>query len=168
MNINVSIIDQQVRGLADRLRSPLEAELGSLDEIKARSVAFVVICVKAMLDLGDQEAIECVTEGGNDFGVDAIEVGDAGEGEFTVTLFQCKYHHENLAGVKNYPESGVDKAVKAVSALFNPQAPVHLNPRLQARIEEVRSLIMDGQIPRVRYLLCNNGLSWKRDQRRRL
>lgn len=161
MNINVSIIDQQVRGMADRLRGAIEAEVGTLDETKARSVAFVVICVKAMLDLGDQEAIECLTEGGNDFGVDAIEVGDAGEGEFTVTLFQCKYSHVNLDGTKNYPEGGVEKAVKAVTALFNPHAPVHLNPRLQARVEEVRSLIMEGQIPRVRYLLCNNGISWK-------
>lgn len=162
MNFNVGIIDQQVRGLTERLRAQIEEEVGNkLDDTAARSAAFVVLCVKTLLDLSDSEAIERLTEGGNDFGVDAIDVGDTSEGEFTITLFQCKYDHSKLEGNKNFPEEGVDKAVKAVRALFNPQAPVNLNPRLQARIEEVRSLITDGLIPRVRYLLCNNGLPWK-------
>ena len=161
MNINVSIIDQQVRGLAQRLQSRIEDELDrKLDESMARSVAFVVLCAKVMLGLTDGEAIETVTEGGNDFGVDAIEVGDLNDGEFVVTLLQGKYRHENLDGVKGFPQSGVEKAVQAVRALFNPSAPVTLNPRLQARIEEVRSLILDGNIPRVRFLLCSNGTCW--------
>lgn len=165
MNFNVSIIDQQVRGLMGRLRAQIEEEMDkTLDDAAARSAAFVVLCVKTMLDLSDSEAVECLTEGGNDFGVDAIDVGDTVEGEFAITLFQCKYSHENLEGKRNFPEDGVRKAVEAVRALFNPQAPVNLNPRLQARIEEVRSLITDGVIPRVRYLLCNNGLSWKRPE----
>jgi AIPR protein len=54
--------------------------------------------------------------------------------------------------------------VQAVRALFDPLASLQLNSRLQARIEEVRSLIVDGMIPRVRFLLCNNGLSWKRPE----
>lgn len=162
MNINVGIIDQQVRGLAQRLKRRIEQELDKqLDELTTRSVAFVVLCAKVMLGLTDEEAIETLTEGGNDFGVDAIEIGDLSDGEFVVTLFQGKYHHQNLDGVKGFPQSGVEKAVQAVRALFNPAAPVNLNPQLQARIEEVRSLILDGNIPRVRFLLCSNGTSWK-------
>jgi hypothetical protein len=112
-------------------------------------------------NVSEEEAIETLTEGGNDFDVDAIEVGDLTDGEFVVTLLQRKYHHANLDGVKSFPQNGVEKAVQAVRALFNPAAPVDLNPRLQARIEEVRSLILDGNIPRVRFLLCSNGESWK-------
>lgn len=165
MNINVSIIDQQVRGLAQRLKPQLDAALDeTLGEVKARSVAFVVLCGKALLDLNDDEAIAALTEGGNDFGVDAIEVSDVLDGEFTVTLFQGKYHHENLEGVKGFPEEGVIKAVQAVRALFNPAAPVSMNPRLQPRIEEIRSLIGDANIPRVRVLLCSNGETWKKPE----
>lgn len=165
MNINVSIVDQHVRGLAQRLRGPIEEELDrTLDENMLRSVAFVVLCAKVMLGLSEEEAIATLTEGGNDFGVDGIEVGDLNDGEFVVTLFQGKYHHENLDGTKGFPQSGVEKAVQAVRALFNPSAPVDLNPRLQARIEEVRSLILDGNMPRVRFLLCSNGASWKRPE----
>jgi hypothetical protein len=163
MNINAGIIDQQVRGLAQRLRAELADALGTpnLDDTLARSAAFVVLCAKVMLELSDDEAVDALTEGGNDFGVDAIEFGDVSDGEFAVTLFQGKYHHENLEGVKAFPQSGVEKAVQAVRALFNPAAPVHLNSRLRAQIEDVRSLIRDGNIPRVRVLLCSNGVSWK-------
>jgi hypothetical protein len=162
MNINASIIDQQVRGLADRLKLQLaEALEKQLNDVQRRSAAFVLLCVKTLLDLPDDEALERLTEGGNDFGVDAIDLAEVTEGEFTVTLFQAKYKHENLEGESHFPENGVTKAVQAVGALFNPQAPVTLNPRLQARIEEIRSLISDGYIPRVRYVLCNNGLRWK-------
>jgi hypothetical protein len=162
MNIHVGIIDQQVRGFAARRASRLEEELGrSLDETSLRSIAFVALCAKVMLGLNDDEAIECLTEGGNDFGVDAIMVGDLVDGEFVVTLLQGKYHHTNLDGVRGFPQSGVEKAVQAVRALFNPRAPLSLNHRLMPRIEEIRSLIVDGNIPRVRFLLCSNGAPWK-------
>lgn len=162
MNINVGIVDQQVRGIAARLESQIESALDkTLDDTLARSAAFVVLCAKVMLDLTDDEAVEALTEGGNDFGVDAIEVGDVSDGEFTVALFQAKYHHASLDGVKGFPQSGVEKAVQAARALFNPAAPVELNRRLRAQIEEVRSLILDGNIPRVRFLLCSNGAPWK-------
>lgn len=165
MNINVSIVDQQVRGLAQRLKPSIESALDkSLNDTVARSVAFVLLCQKVLLDLTDDEALEGLTEGGNDFGVDAIDLSEVVDGEFTVTLFQGKYKHENLEGVHGFPEDGVMKAVQAVRALFNPSAPLNLNRRLQARIEEVRSLIVDGYIPRVRFLLCNNGAPWKRPE----
>ena len=44
MNFNVSIIDQQVRGLTDRLRTQIEDEMAkTLDDTAARSAAFVVL-----------------------------------------------------------------------------------------------------------------------------
>lgn len=77
MNVNVGIIDQQVRGLSAKAQSQIEAWLDtSLDEQKLRSVAFVVLAVKTMLDLTLEESIETLCEGGNDFGVDAVHIGD--------------------------------------------------------------------------------------------
>ncbi len=53
MNINVGIIDQQVRGLAQRLQSRIEEELDrKLDETTTRSVAFVVRCSLRKGDAG--------------------------------------------------------------------------------------------------------------------
>jgi hypothetical protein len=167
MNIQAGIVDQHVRGLATRLDEALDEAVGkALDETARRSAAFLVLCVKTVLDLGEPEALERVTEGGNDFGVDAIDVGDVLDGEFTVTLFQTKYSHKDLEGKKNFPEEGVEAAVGAVRYLFDPSQGdrLTLNPRLESRMEEVRSLLLDGYIPRVRVLLCSNGLSWKRPE----
>jgi hypothetical protein len=163
MNINAGIIDQHVRGLAARLKDRIEETLdrSKLDDNLARSVAFVILCVKTMLDLTEDEALDRVTEGGNDLGIDAIDIGDIIDGQFTVTLFQGKYNHVNLDGVRGFPQVGIEKAALAIRTLFNPSIPVNPNRRLQTEIETARGLILDGNIPRVRVLLCNNGKSWE-------
>jgi hypothetical protein len=165
MNINVNIIDQQIRGLAAKLKPEIEQLLDkTLDETMTRSIAFVLLCAKVMLNLTDEESIESLTEGGNDFGVDALVVSDVLDGEFTVTLIQGKYNHQNLEGTKGIPEDAVRKAVQAVRALFDPSSAISVNRRLEMRIEEIRSLIVDGNIPNVRFLLCSNGQPWKRPE----
>lgn len=163
MNINVSILDQQLRGLAQRQKARIEDALDKpiRDEIHLNSIAFVVLCAKVMLDLSEEDAIETLIEGTNDFGVDAIEVGDLHDGEFVVTLIQGKYEHKKLEGSSHFPQSGVEKAILAVRSLFDPHQTLHVNARFAPRVEEIRSLILDGHIPYVRVLLCNNGEPWK-------
>ncbi len=160
MSINIGIIDQRVRKLAEDLAVEFDTRLNIRnDEPKQRSTAFVFLVVKTVLDLPDEEALDCLTEGGNDFGVDAIHVGDVEDGEFVVTLFQGKYKAD-LAGDANFPQNGVEKVIQAIRYLFNPDAQITTNPLLTKRVEEIRSLVRDGQIPRVRAVLCNNGLKW--------
>lgn len=161
MNINASIIDQQVRALAERQKDQIEEKANfKNDEAKLRSAAFVVLVVKTLLDLPEDEAIECLTEGGGDFGVDAIEVGEVQDGEFTVTLFQGKYKAD-LEGAANFPQTGIEKLIQAVATLFDPYKQITVNPNLKPRIEEIRSLVADGSLPQVRVIACNNGLIWK-------
>lgn len=161
MSINVGIIDQRVRKLAEDLAAEFEDRLNiKNDEVKQRSTAFVFLAVKTVLDLPDEEALDCLTEGGNDFGVDAVHIGDVEDSEFTVTLFQGKYK-QDLSGNANFPQGGVEKVIQAIKYLFDPDAVITTNKQLTARIEEIRSLVRDGHIPRVRVVLCNNGLVWK-------
>lgn len=161
MNINASIIDQQVRALVERLKIEIEDKAKfKNDENKLRSAAFVVLVVKTILDLTEEEAIECLTEGGGDFGVDAIEVGEVHDGEFSVTLFQGKYKAD-LEGTANFPQTGIEKLIQAVGTLFDPYKAITVNPNLKPRIEEIRSFVADGYLPQVRVIACNNGLVWK-------
>lgn len=160
MNINASIIDQQVRALAETLAPRLADELNiKNDEHKARSAAFVLLTLKSLLDLSQDEAFDCLTEGGSDFGVDAIHLSDVVDGEFTATLVQSKYK-QKLDGTSNFEETGVIKSIQAIKYLFNPFAVMSVNQRLEARVEEIRSLIREGNLPRVRFILCNNGRIW--------
>ena len=41
------------------------------DEHKVRSAAFALLCLQALLQIDDETAIDCLTEGGNDVGIDA-------------------------------------------------------------------------------------------------
>jgi len=86
-------------------------------------------------------------------------VGNIEDGEFAVVLVQGKYRRDQ-AGDSNFPQGGVEKLIQAIKFLFDPDAKLTLNPRLVIRIEAIRSLIRDGNIPRVRAILCNNGLEW--------
>jgi hypothetical protein len=160
MNINVSIIDQQVRALAE-VQGPRFADELNIknDEQKARSAAFVLLTLKTLLDLSAEETFDCLTEGGNDFGVDAIHLSDVVDGEFTATLVQSKYK-QKLEGTSNFEETGVIKSIQAIKYLFNPSAVMTVNKRLEVRVEEIRALIREGNLPRVRFILCNNGLKW--------
>ena len=156
MNINASIIDQQITGVLEKHPDWFPDR----DENKNRATAFVLLCMKNLLDLDLEECPELLTDGGNDAGVDGLHVGELTDGDLPVTLFQGKYKVTNLEGTANFPETEVQKAVSTVQALFDPKRELSLNDKIKHRVEEVRSLIRDGEIPQVRFVLCNNGKRW--------
>lgn len=156
MNINASIVDQRVSAIVDNYSKWLEGN----DLNRKKSAAFVLLCMSTFLDTTFDDSVEFLTDGGNDAGVDGLYVGDEEDGEFTVTVFQGKYKVENLSGEGNFPENDVQKVVSAVQVLLDPYRKVTLNPKLEPKIEDIRSLIRDGYIPRVRVFLCNNGARW--------
>lgn len=160
MNINASIIDQRLASVIDAIRLQAAEELGISEAGRLKSLAFVNLCVQTILDLDDDHTFDCLTEGGGDFGVDAMHISEEYDGEFTVSLFQAKYRN-NLEGDSNFPETGVGAIINAIQYLFDPAATLeHINQRLLTKVEEARSLVRDGYIPQVRALACNNGLKW--------
>jgi hypothetical protein len=160
MDINASIIDQRLGSVTEAIRLQANEELHINEAGKLKSLAFVYLCVKTILDLDDDSAFDCLTEGAGDFGVDAMHISEEYDGEFTVSLFQGKYKN-NLEGDANFPENGLESLIKAVKYLFDPTTKLnHINPRLLAKVESARSLIRDGYIPQVRAIACNNGLRW--------
>ena len=161
MNIEASIVDQRLSSIIEEIREPAAEQLQLSNPTKIKSLAFVYLCVKTVLDLDGEETFDCLTEGGGDFGVDAIHLSEEYDGEFTVSLFQAKYKHTDFSGNSNFPESGINGLIRAIGLLFNPAAELqHINARLLAKVEEARSLIRDGFIPQVRSIACNNGLKW--------
>ena len=160
MNINASIIDQRLQSVTNAIQQQAAEELNINDAGKLKSLAFVYFCVQTILDLEDSNTFDCLTEGGGDFGVDAMHISEEYDGEFTVSLFQVKYVN-NLEGKTNFPENGITALINAIRFLFDPTAKLeHINQRLLAKVEEARSLIRDGYIPQVRALGCNNGIEW--------
>lgn len=160
MNLNASIIDQRLAGVQAEIQQWANDELNINAADRLKTLAFVYLCVKTMLDLDTQSAFDCVTEGGADFGVDAIQVTEEVDGEFAVTIFQGKYKAK-LEGNSNFPEEGIHALVNAIRHIFDPAAELGaINDRLRVKVEEARALVRDGFIPRVRAIACNNGMKW--------
>lgn len=160
MDINASIIDQRLAGVQEEIREQAQSELRINDAERLKSLAFVYLCVKTMLDLDMDASFDCLMEGGGDFGVDAMHLTEEIDGEFAVTLFQGKYQR-SLEGNSNFGENGINALINAVRHIFNPAAELEaINERLKAKVESARSMIRDGFIPRVRVIACNNGLKW--------
>lgn len=163
MNINASIIDQRLLALADTLRERAETDLHIRDEARLLSLAFVYLCVSTVLDLDFEDSFDCLTEGGGDFGVDALHCSEEIDGEFVITLFQAKYTRD-LRGNRNYPANAINSLVRAIRVLFDPASSLGAsNHRLDIKVEACRAMIRDGYIPRVRVVACNNGLRWAAD-----
>lgn len=162
MDVSAAIIDQRVTALMEKIREPAREQLNIYEDGKLKSLGFVFMCVQTLLLVDDDEAFDCLTEGGNDFGADALYASEEQDGEFVVTLFQGKYK-QTLYGDSAFPENGVKAAINAVRYLFDPAAEITVNKRLLAKVEGVRSRIRDGFIPQIRVILCNNGSSWSRE-----
>lgn len=161
MNFKASIIEQQFLGLDDETKNALRDELNlSSDETKFKSTLFLYYSTKILLDLERDETIECLVDGGQDFGIDAIFVSEPEEHELPITIIQAKYTN-NLKGDSNFPESGINGMLNALRYLFDPYIPLEaMNERLRTKVEEIRSFIREGNIPKIRAIALNNGLKW--------
>lgn len=160
MNINAAIIDQRVNALKEEIRQNAQDMLNINQDEKLKSLAFVYLTVKTVLDISYEESFDCLTEGGGDFGVDALHISEEVDNEFTVTLFQGKYQ-KKLEGNCNFPENSIKQLLNAIRYLFDPNTKIeNINQRLALKLESIRSLIRDGYIPQVRIIACSNGLRW--------
>ncbi len=154
-SINAQIIDQRVQGLAKKLQIMRKSE-----KPVAPGQAFLALVCQVVFDLTSEEVEDAIVDGSNDFGVDAIVLGDIRNDEFEIALVQAKYRQDLNADV-NFPQVGIEKINQAVGLLFDTHVKLqHINPRLEAIVEQARSRISDGIFPRIRVVLANNGATW--------
>ena len=167
-SLAAQIIDQRISGIVERQADAFAAELGlGADEQRRRSAAFTFLVARTVFDLTDDEALGSVVDGGNDFGVDALLYEEPDDGAISIVLIQSKYRR-NLDGAAAFPENGIARMIDAIGALFDPEREVTVNERLRHRIEEIRSFVADGAIPRVTAIAANNGARWTRQAQQRI
>ena len=168
MSLATQIIDQQVSGIIEKHSGTFDNELRlSADEQKRRAIAFLFLVARTAFDLTDEETFDGIVDGGNDFGVDALYFEPPADGELHITLIQGKYRRD-LRGDSAFPENAIAKIIDAIGALFDPAIPVSLNKRLDLRVEDIRSFVADGAIPRVTVVATNNGVRWTAEAQQRI
>jgi hypothetical protein len=163
MDLNAGLIDQRVNALVSRRREDLIARLGPQsknDEHKLKSAAFTLLCGQALLAVDEEAALDALTDGSQDAGVDLLHIADVVDGEFVVTIIQSKYT-KSLDGNSGFPGNSIVRVMSTIGMIFDPDKEPALHSRLEELVAEVRSLILDGNIPEVRVFLCNNGKPWE-------
>lgn len=168
MSLATQIIDQQVSGIIEKHAEVFtnELRLGS-DDRKKRSAAFLFLVAKTAFDLTDEETFDGIVDGGNDFGVDALYFEPPNDGEIRITLIQGKYKTD-LSGDSAFPGNAIARMIDAIGVLFDPNRTVTLNERLEQRVEEIRSFVKEGAIPRVTAVAANNGTRWTTEAQQRI
>lgn len=160
MDINKQIIDQRSRKIQEE--NPEWFQDCKSDENRKISKAFLLLGVASILEMDFSEAFSCITEGGNDAGIDALYVGDITDTDFSIILFQAKYVFK-LDKDSNFPANSVLRVVNSIGTLFNPRKEIMMNDLLRPKIDEIRSLILDGYIPNIKVYFINNGLTWNQE-----
>lgn len=158
MDIAKQIIDQRIIKIVEE--NSVIFDSGDFE--RDRSKAFLLLGVSAYLDIDMAEAVQYLTDGGNDGGFDAAYIVEAQDSQLNVVLFQSKYSR-NLDGDSNFPANAVEKAVNTIKCVFDPAAQIELNIESRKKVDEIRSFILDGAIPYVTFVMINNGLSWNKD-----
>jgi hypothetical protein len=161
MDVQAGIVEQWVRRVTDEYGARL-ALRGSDSEDRRKSNAFCALCVAALLELDESRAVDCLTDGSEDSGVDAMYVGETLHDTFTVWLFQSKYHR-SLDATKAFPAGELPKIIQTVQTIFDPAKPLTGMRDIAHAVEDARSRIRDGAIPNVQVVLCSNGVRWQRD-----
>ncbi len=168
MSLAAQIIDQQVSGIVEKHSNTFVNELRvGEDEQKKRSIAFLFLVARTAFDLSEDDTLDGIVDGGNDFGIDALYFTSPDDGELHITLIQGKYGR-NLRGNSAFSENAIGKIIDAISTLFDPEKPVSLNQRLDQRIEDIRSFVAEGAIPRVTAVAANNGVRWTSQAQQRI
>ena len=108
-DFNCTLVDQYCEGIINR--NP--EFFGTYDHNKKQALAFVILSIKTYLGIDESEAIDYVTDGAQDYGIDGIYVGSEDNGELPITLFQCKYKSD-LSGSANFPANAVEKIINTV------------------------------------------------------
>jgi hypothetical protein len=158
VNISKQIIDQKISKIMNDNPDYFSGD----DEERRRSKCFLLLGISAYLDRDITEAVSLITDGGNDGGFDAAFIEEAQDGQLNVVLFQSIYTRD-LNKDTNFPSNAVEKAVNTVKTIFDPSNKTFLNESSRRVVNEIQSLILDGFIPYVTFVMLNNGNKWNGD-----
>ena len=159
MDINKGIIDQQTIGIVKNHPDWFE---GIGDFNQKRSRAFLALSVSVYLDIDLETAMNLITDGGNDAGIDALYIGEFDDFSFNVTLFQSKYVFDTAKN-STFPTNSIQKIIDTVGTLFDLNKVLLANDKLKARVEEIRSYLENGYVPTVKCVMVNNGSMWHQE-----
>ncbi len=135
--------------------------------LSSKQEAFILLCLTSILKIDFDEARGCVTDGGDDRGIDAVYL-DERFGRRVVHIFQTKFHSKFSSSNRNFPSGEIDKILGFLGdCLAQVDGFIDTcNPLLQQKVIDVWDFIKSGSCE-VEIHLCSNGEKLVGEQRAR-
>jgi len=110
-----------------------------------RSNSLTAVAVSAILDIDIDEAVDSITDGGNDRGVDALYIDDT-DGNNNIHIFQCKCVNTFSKSKNNFPSSEIDKVISFVNDLTGDDTETlnNVNALLKVKIFDALKILKES------------------------
>ncbi len=163
--LSKSIIDKQVNKLASEFYAGLYNGNND-DKNRALSRAYTHLIMRNMLELDDEEVVDAVVDGANDFAIDGIYFTEPQNDFFDIYIYQIKYSSrlDKKFGIK---ENDIIKMIDTIGNFFSLQR-YDVNNKLHQKLVDINSYIEDFNIPNFHIYLCNNGEKWSDNSQKRI
>lgn len=99
------------------LDQKINATAAENDEL-GRSKALTVVAVSEIMEIDTDEAVDAITDGGNDRGIDALYIDDR-DAKSDIHLFQAKCVNAFEKSKNNFPGGEIDKLISFITDLTN-------------------------------------------------
>ena len=118
------------------------------------SQAFMVSYLGAKFDLKDDDALDCIVDGSDDCGIDAVYIDGDSDEDATVVLLQSKYHNIEAKFCRAFEGVAIDKMQCAIKQfiLSVPKSSDFMNDDLKDKIADTRIL----KNPRYKIVFISN------------
>ena len=118
------------------------------------SQAFMVSYLGAKFDLKDDDALDCIVDGSDDCGIDAVYIDGDSDEDATVVLLQSKYHNIEAKFCRAFEGVAIDKMQCAIKQfiLSVPKSSDFMNDDLKDKIADIRNL----KNPRYKIVFISN------------
>ncbi|ACS55862.1 hypothetical protein Rleg_1573 [Rhizobium leguminosarum bv. trifolii WSM1325] len=126
--------------------------------LRAPSLSFLYLVLEQFFPERDTDFPEMVVDGGNDLGVDAIEIIERDE-RAEIFIFQSKHRISHKSTDRTINDSEVLKVIRFVQALFDQEDWLSGNGNLQVReaVSRIWEMHRRGIICNYRLVFCTNG-----------
>jgi hypothetical protein len=138
--------------LDNQVKSYIDSKAG----IDTRQKAFPILMVASILKISDEEAVDSITDGGKDRGVDAVFVDDR-DGANSIHIFQFKYVDSFANTKKNFPSGETDKLISYFNDVLESKKSMKatVNPILWNKTNEIWDAL-DEPAPKINIHFCGN------------
>ena len=160
MNIYNDIVEGKIEQLSADISLDIFKSARKTEEGQKKAFTFTIYSLMQVLDISLEDALDSMTDGSNDWNIDAVHISEESETSWSVSFFQTKYfqpHDPSKLANKMIGESDITEVISNVKHILNGLL-IKANPRVQEKIIEIKTKVREmGIAPNIYIYIVSNG-----------